>query len=114
MGEDSVGSYFGMRTFQLGTAEGTSSGVNRPLLNGKFVFAAGWLDQSWWPDGQYTAPGDAALASDQQAVKLFGMNMVRLHQKVNPELWYYWADRLGIMVFQVQYPLCTTHDTHTS
>ena len=24
----------------------------RPLLNGKFTFLAGFLDQSWWPDGQ--------------------------------------------------------------
>jgi beta-galactosidase/beta-glucuronidase len=82
MGKDSVTSYFGMRTFKLGMA----AGANRPLLNDKFVFANGWLDQSWWPDGQYTAPGDAALASDQKAVKMFGMNMVRLHQKVNPEV----------------------------
>lgn len=28
------------------------------------------------------------------------MNMVRLHQKVNPERWYYYADKLGIVVLQ--------------
>merc|ERR1712137_1130385 len=41
----------------------------RPLLNGKFTFMAGFLDQSWWPDGQYTAPTDAALESDLTATK---------------------------------------------
>jgi hypothetical protein len=28
--------------------------VTRPCLNGKPIFLAGWLDQSFWPDGQYT------------------------------------------------------------
>ena len=52
-------SYFGLRTFTLG--DGPKG--KRPLLNGNFTFLAGFLDQSWWPDGQYTAPTDAALAS---------------------------------------------------
>ena len=26
--------------------------------------------------------------------------MIRLHQKVNPERWYYHADKLGVVVFQ--------------
>eukprot|EP01121_Diplochlamys_sp_Union-15-3_P017716 TRINITY_DN6295_c0_g1_i1.p1 TRINITY_DN6295_c0_g1~~TRINITY_DN6295_c0_g1_i1.p1 ORF type:complete len:699 (-),score=142.08 TRINITY_DN6295_c0_g1_i1:105-1982(-) len=72
----------------------------RPHLNGKFLFLAGWLDQSWWPDGQYTAPTDEALAFDIQAVKTFGLNSIRLHQKVNPERWYYHADRTGVIVMQ--------------
>ena len=54
----------------------------RPLLNGKFTFAAGFLDQSFFPDGLYTAPSDDALAYDIQVVPMFGMNMIRLHQKV--------------------------------
>ena len=97
---DSVRSYFGMRTFGLGSVRGSGVTVTRPLLNGNFTYAAGWLDQSWWPDGQYVAPTDEGLRSDLLAAKSFGFNMVRLHQKVNPERWYYWADRLGVMVFQ--------------
>ena len=72
----------------------------RPLLNGAPVFAAGWLDQSYWPDGIYTAPSDEALAFDVRAVRAFGLNTVRLHQKVNAERWYYAADRYGVMVMQ--------------
>ena len=30
----------------------------------------------------------------------FGMNFIRLHQKVNPARWYYAADKLGIMIAQ--------------
>ena len=44
---------------------------------------------------QYTAPTDDALAYDIQAVPMFGLNMIRLHQKVNPERWYYHADKIG-------------------
>jgi len=77
-----------------------SDTVKRPVLNGHFQFMAGWLDQSWWPDGQYTAPSDEALKSDITAVKTFGMNMVRLHQKVNPDRWYYHADVVGVAIMQ--------------
>ena len=72
----------------------------RPTFNGHPRFFAGVLDQSWWPDGQYVAPTDAALASDLIAVKAMGFEMVRLHQKINPERWYWHADRLGVAVFQ--------------
>ena len=72
----------------------------RPLLNGGKIFLAGWLDQSYWPDGIYTAPTEAALTFDLEAVRTFGLNTVRLHQKVNSERWYYAADRLGVLIMQ--------------
>jgi hypothetical protein len=40
--------------------------------NSGFLFLAGWLDQSFWPDGLYTAPTDDALLSDLTAVQTFG------------------------------------------
>jgi len=33
-------------------------------------------------------------------VPMFGLNMIRLHQKVNPERWYYHADTIGVAIFQ--------------
>jgi beta-galactosidase/beta-glucuronidase len=95
---DEVVGYFGLRSFRLGKQQ--PANVTRPLLNGQFTFLAGWLDQSWWPDGQYAAPTDEALSSDVQAVPMFGLNMIRLHMKVNPERWYYHADTVGVVVFQ--------------
>lgn len=97
---DTVFSYFGLRTITIGPQPGANHTYARPLLNDKFTFFAGFLDQSWWPDGQYTAPTDEALAYDLEATKMFGLNMIRLHQKVNPERWYYHADRLGLAIFQ--------------
>ena len=55
----------------------------------------GLLDQGWWPDGLYTAPGDAALVFDIAAAKAMGFNTLRKHVKVEPDRWYYHCDRLG-------------------
>ena len=94
---DSVGSYFGMRTIGLAR---DANGFQRIALNGTPVFQLGPLDQGWWPDGLYTAPTDEALRSDIVAMKALGFNMVRKHIKVEPPRWYYWADRLGLPVWQ--------------
>jgi hypothetical protein len=75
-------------------------GVLRPVLNGRFIFQLGTLDQGFWPDGIYTAPTDAALAFDLQQQKALGFNTVRKHIKIEPARWYYWADRLGLLVWQ--------------
>jgi hypothetical protein len=78
---------------------GTPGGLAlRPAINGEFTFLTGFLDQSWWSDGEYAAPSDDALKVDLQIVKDLGMNMIRLHQKVNPQRWYYWADTLGVAI----------------
>ncbi|SEB32246.1 Glycosyl hydrolases family 2, TIM barrel domain [Amycolatopsis tolypomycina] len=94
---DEVGSYFGLRTVGLGK---TADGKQRMLLNGKFVMQVGPLDQGFWPDGIYTAPTDAALKFDLEQEKALGFNMVRKHIKVEPDRWYYHADKLGLLVWQ--------------
>ena len=96
-GVDSVGSYFGMRKISLGK---DASGVLRLMLNGKFVFQIGPLDQGWWPDGLYTAPTDAALRYDVQVTRDVGMNMIRKHVKVEPDRWYTHCDQVGVLVWQ--------------
>jgi hypothetical protein len=94
---DAVRSYFGMRQVALGPDE---KGVTRILLNGKPVFQVGPLDQGFWPDGLYTAPTDEALRYDIEITKTLGFNATRKHVKVEPERWYYWCDRLGLLVWQ--------------
>lgn len=94
---DCVTSYFGMRSVLLGR---DSEGAPRMLLNGQPVLMPGALDQGYWPDGIYAAPTDEALRFDIEFAKRLGLNSVRKHVKVEPQRWYYWADRLGLMVFQ--------------
>ena len=94
---DSIESYFAMRKISLGKDE---KGINRLLLNNKPVFQMGPLDQGFWPDGIYTAPTDEALKYDIEITKKLGFNMTRKHVKVEPDRWYYWCDKLGLLVWQ--------------
>lgn len=94
---DHVTSYFAMRKFSTGKDE---NGIVRLMLNNEPIFMFGPLDQGWWCDGLYTAPCDEALKYDIQKTKDFGFNMIRKHVKVEPARWYYWCDRLGIIVWQ--------------
>lgn len=96
-GKDVVHSYFGMRSVRTGR---DANGINRILLNDKPMFMFGPLDQGWWPDGLYTAPTDEALRFDVQTTRDMGFNLARKHVKVEPDRWYYWADRLGLLVWQ--------------
>ena len=93
---DNVESYFGMRSIALADV----GGVTRMVLNGEFVFHSGALDQGYWPDGLYSAPTDEALRYDIELAKRIGLNMLRKHVKVEPQRWYYWADKLGLLVWQ--------------
>ncbi|MEL7123656.1 MAG: sugar-binding domain-containing protein, partial [Bacteroidota bacterium] len=93
---DQVESYFGMRKISLQAYKG----VQRLMLNNEFVFQMGPLDQGYWPDGLFTAPTDEALKWDIEKMKALGYNMVRKHIKVEPQRWYYWCDKLGILVWQ--------------
>ncbi|SFD82009.1 Glycosyl hydrolases family 2, TIM barrel domain [Actinopolyspora alba] len=94
---DRVAGYAGMRS--IGLVE-DSRGRQRIALNGKILFQQGMLDQGFWPDGLHTPPTDEAMRHDIAQAKRMGFNMLRKHIKVAPKRWYYWADRLGMLVWQ--------------
>jgi hypothetical protein len=94
---DEVHSYAGMRKISLGK---DNQGITRMMLNNEFLFQFGPLDQGWWPDGLYTAPTDEALKYDVEVTRQLGFNMARKHVKIEPERWYYWCDKLGLLVWQ--------------
>lgn len=96
MGSDTIESYTGFRTISRGVIDG----VQRPLLNGKFVFPFGTLDQGYWPDGIYTPPSVEAMVYDLKVLKNVGYNMVRKHIKVEPALFYRACDEMGMLVIQ--------------
>ncbi|GHT36121.1 beta-galactosidase [Planctomycetales bacterium] len=91
---DRLGSYTAFRKIEFQPDTGLI------ILNGKPYFQAGVIDQGYFPDGLYTAPSDEALQTDIQTAKKFGFNAVRKHVKVEPERWYYWCDRFGMLVWQ--------------
>lgn len=94
---DEADSYFAMRKVSMAP---DANGIQRMLLNNRFVFQYGPLDQGWWPDGLYTAPTDEALKFDIVQTKEMGFNMIRKHVKVEPARWYYHCDQLGMLVWQ--------------
>ena len=94
---DEVASYFGMRKIARAKDD---KGTLRLLLNNKPLFQFGPLDQGFWPDGIYTAPTDEALRYDIEMIRKLGFNMARKHVKVEPDRWYYWCDKLGLLVWQ--------------
>lgn len=95
---DEVRSYTAMRTITV--ARDWENGIYRMQLNGENYFQYGPLDQGWFPDGLYTAPTDEALLFDIRKTKELGFNMIRKHVKVEPDRWYYYCDREGILVWQ--------------
>jgi len=93
---DEVVTYFGLRTIEIRTVDK----FRRIFLNDKEIFQVGPLDQGFWPDGLHTPPTDEALRWDIEQSKALGFNMIRKHIKVEPARWYYWCDKLGVLVWQ--------------
>ncbi len=93
---DEVNTYFGLREFGRGL-----QGDNQQeylLLNHEPVYLRGALDQAFHPDGLYTYPSDDDIRQDIELAKEFGLNMLRCHIKINDPRYYYWADRLGLLI----------------
>ena len=95
-GADTVHSYFALRTVDIG--EGKNGPVIR--LNGKPTLFHGLLDQGYFSDGIYLPASPEGYRYDIQTMKSLGFNMLRKHIKIEPELFYYECDRLGMIVFQ--------------
>ena len=89
---DRVRSYAALRAV---TVEG-----DRFLLNGRPFPLKLVLDQGYWPETGLTAPNDDALAMDIVLTKQLGFNGVRKHQKIESARYLYWADRLGLLVWE--------------
>ncbi len=93
---DRVKGYFGMRKISRGMVDGHPC----MLLNNKPLYQFGVLDQGWWPDGLLTPPSDEGMRYDIEVVQSLGMNMIRKHIKVEPARWYYYCDKMGMLVWQ--------------
>lgn len=88
---DAVESYFGMRKVDV------SNGMIR--LNNSPCYQKLILDQGYWPDTLLTPPSDEAIIKDIELTKDMGFNGARKHQKIEDPRYYYWADKLGLLVW---------------
>lgn len=96
IGDDEIYSYFGMREFGVKLV----NGHKRLTLNGQPYFMSGLLDQGYWPESNLSPPSEKAMLFDIEYVKKCGFNMIRKHIKIEPSLFYYHCDRLGLIVWQ--------------
>jgi beta-galactosidase/beta-glucuronidase len=89
---DRVGSYTALRSVNINR--------DRFMLNGRPYQLRLVLDQGYWPDTLLTAPDDDALRKDVELAKAMGFNGVRKHQKIEDPRYLYWADKLGLLVWE--------------
>jgi beta-galactosidase/beta-glucuronidase len=89
---DVVRSYTALRSVSV---EG-----DRFLLNGRPFFLRMVLDQGYWPETGMTPPDDDAIRNDVELAKAMGFNGVRKHQKIEDPRYLYWADVLGLVVWE--------------
>ena len=73
---------------------------DRIMLNGRPYLLKLVLDQGYWPDTLLAAPDDDALRRDVELAKAMGFNGVRKHQKIECPRYLYWADVLGLLVWE--------------
>jgi beta-galactosidase/beta-glucuronidase len=89
---DEVASYTALRTVAVQN--------ERILLNGRPLELRMVLDQGYWPNTGMTPPHDDALRRDVELAKAMGFNGARKHQKIEDPRYLYWADRLGLLVWE--------------
>lgn len=89
---DDIQSYVGLR--EIGTDK------KNITLNGKPIYIRGVLDQGYFEKGWYTAVDDEILKRDVELTLALGFNCARKHQKIEDPRYLYWADRLGLLVWE--------------
>lgn len=87
----SLGSYFGFRTVH--------SHKNALLLNNNPYYLKMVLHQGYYRNSGLTAPSTQALIDDLLLAKKLGFNGVRMHQKIEDQRFYYYADILGMIIW---------------
>lgn len=89
---DRVESYTALRSVAISR--------DRFTLNGRPYSLRMVLDQGYWPETLMTPPSSRALRKDVELVKAAGFNGVRKHQKIEHPDFLYWADKLGLLVWE--------------
>ncbi|HHW22770.1 MAG TPA: glycoside hydrolase family 2 [Clostridiaceae bacterium] len=88
---DEAETYFGMRKI--------SCIGDKIYLNNRQLYQRLVLDQGYWPDSLLTPPSGDALKLDVELTRKMGFNGARKHQKIEDPRYYYWADKLGLLVW---------------
>lgn len=96
MDTDHVCSYFALRKVEIQQ----HNGITRVCLNGQPLFLNGVLDQGYFCDGIYLPASPQEYQQDILRMKELGFNLLRKHIKIEPDIFYYYCDKLGMLVMQ--------------
>lgn len=88
---DTVLTYFGFRKIEVHG--------DRVFLNNSQYYLRMVLDQGYWSEGIYRPADDEGFRRDVELTKELGFNGARKHQKIDDPKYYYWADKLGLLVW---------------
>ena len=73
---------------------------NQVYLNDKRIYMHGLLDQGYYPESLLSYPNINCVEEEIKRIKELGFNTLRKHIKVEDDIWYYYCDKLGIIVWQ--------------
>ncbi len=90
-GIDKVETYFGVRK--------VSTDKDKFYFNNSQLYLRMVLDQGYWTKGIYRPENDVEYKDDIDLTLRLGFNCARKHQKIEDPKYYYWADRLGLLVW---------------
>ena len=94
--DDCIKSYFAIRYLE----QKAVNGYKRLFLNGKPLFIHGLLDQGYFIDGIFLPKKVGGFKQDILNMKELGFNLLRKHIKIEPDIFYYYCDKLGMLVMQ--------------
>ena len=89
---DTVDSYTALRKIEARSG--------KFFLNNHPYFLRLALDQGYFDESLLAAPSSEALKKDVELAKAMGFNGVRKHQKIEDPRYLYWADKLGLLVWE--------------
>ena len=93
---DTVSSYFGVRKISTKVINGHP----RILLNDKPIFINGVLNQGYYFLGDLTPRHYQDYIDDITRMKELGFNTLRIHAKTEDNRFYYYCDKLGMLLIQ--------------
>ncbi len=88
---DKVGSYTAFRIFRT---EG-----NKLMLNLNPIYLRMVLEQGYWRESGLTPKDEETIINEIEYIKKLGFNGARIHQKVEDERFFYYADIMGLLTF---------------
>ena len=89
---DGIKLYYGFRKIEVKNGQ--------ILLNGKPIYIRGALVQCFYPHTLYRIPSEEYIKEEIMLAKRIGLNLLRLHIKLEDPIYLQLADKIGILIWE--------------